>query len=128
MSTFVFILKYSVNSNIIIDVERNDHIMEVGERLRYIRTSKKISIYKLSQITGISQNHISDLELGKRQPSVDTLRRLIAPLGITLSELFNESDSVTILSDEERQLVENYRTLPNDKAETLLKLSSQLNK
>lgn len=116
-----------MTNNIIVDVGRCGDNMELGERLRYIRTSKKISIYKLSQITGISQNHISELELGKRQPSVETLRRLIAPLGITLSELFNENNDVTILSDDERQLVENYRTLPNDKAETLLKLSSQLN-
>ncbi|MBQ8121693.1 MAG: helix-turn-helix transcriptional regulator [Ruminococcus sp.] len=101
--------------------------MEIGERLRQIRKSKGLSIYKLSQETGISQNHISDLELGRRKPSVDTIKRLIEPLGITLSELFNEDSTVTILSDSERELVENYRTLPNHKAESLLLLSKLLN-
>ena len=101
-------------------------MMELGERLRYIRTSKKLSIYRISQETGISQNHISDLELGKSQPSVDTLKRLIIPLGISLSELFNENQEISMLTDDERQLVENYRTLPNDKATALLQLSAML--
>lgn len=101
--------------------------MEIGERLRSIRKSKGLSIYKLSQDTGISQNHISDLELGRRKPSVETLKRLIVPLGITLSELFNEDSTVSILTEKERELLENYRTLPDHKAESLLNLSKLLN-
>ncbi|MDE6593930.1 MAG: helix-turn-helix transcriptional regulator [Oscillospiraceae bacterium] len=101
--------------------------MIIGERLRYVRKSKNMSIYKLSQETGISQSHISDLELGRRKPSVETLSRLVVPLGITLSELFNENDEVSILTEKERELVEYYRTLPNEKAELLLKLGKSLN-
>ena len=101
--------------------------MEIGERLRNIRKSKGLSIYKLSQDTGISQNHISDLELGRRKPSVETLKRLIVPLGITLAELFNEYTEVSFLTEKERELVENYRTLPDNKADSLLNLSRLLN-
>lgn len=101
--------------------------MVIGERLRYMRKSKKMSIYKLSQETGISQSHISDLELGRRKPSVETLSRLIVPLGITLSELFNENDDISILTEKERELVEYYRTLPNEKAALLLQLGKSLN-
>ena len=101
--------------------------MIIGERLRYVRKSKNMSIYKLSQETGISQSHISDLELGRRKPSVETLSRLVVPLGITLSELFNENDEVSILTEKERELVEYYRILPNEKAELLLQLGKSLN-
>lgn len=101
--------------------------MVIGERLRYMRKSKKMSIYKLSQETGISQSHISDLELGRRKPSVETLSRLVVPLGITLSELFNENDDISILTEKERELVEYYRTLPNEKAALLLQLGKSLN-
>ena len=90
--------------------------MNVGNKLRFIRETKKISIYKLSKDTGISQNHISSIELGKRQPTVETLSRLIEPLGITLAELFNESDEVMFPTQEERMLLENFRCLPKDKA------------
>lgn len=101
--------------------------MDIGDRLRNIRKSKGFSIYKLSMETGISQNHISELELGKRKPSVETLKRLILPLGISMSELFNEDSSVSILSKNERELVSNYRTLPDNKADSLLTLSRLLN-
>lgn len=100
--------------------------MDIGGRLRDIRKAKKLSIYKLSQATGISENHISGIENGKRQPTIDTLKRLIAPLGITLSELFNEGSDVSYLSENERKLIENYRELSTDKASVLLTVSDML--
>ena len=101
--------------------------MELNERLKYFRESKKISIYKLSQETGISQGHISDLENGRNQPTIETLKRLIVPLGISLSEFFNEDGEISVLTDKEKELVEQYRTLPDDKAELYLQLGKALN-
>ena len=83
---------------------------------------------KSDRETGISPNHINDLEHGRRNPSVETLKRLIVPLGITLSELFNEDDQVSYLSENERELVENYRNLPDEKGKLLLEMSKALNK
>jgi len=100
--------------------------MDIGKRLRFLRKSKNMSIYKISKDTGISQNHISGIELGKRQPSIDTLSRLIKPLGITLVELFNENTKVFFLSENEKILIENYRCLPDNKAKALLNLSDIL--
>lgn len=100
--------------------------MNVGNKLRFIRETKKITIYKLSKDTGISQNHISSIELGKRQPTIETLSRLIEPLGISLAELFNDDTEVMFPTQEERRLVENYRCLPKDKADALLNLSDLL--
>ena len=37
-----------------------------------MRETKQMSICRLSQETGISQGHISDLENGKNQPTIDT--------------------------------------------------------
>lgn len=102
--------------------------INISERLKKIRVSKEISIYRISKETGISPNYISDLENGRRNPSLVTLERLIVPLGITLSELFCEDDTVSYLSDKERELVENYRMLPNDKGALLLEMSKALNK
>ena len=102
--------------------------MELNERLKYFRKAKKMSIYKLSQETGISQGHISDLENGRNQPTIETLKRLIVPLGISLSEFFNEDGEISVLTDKEKELVEQYRTLPDDKAELYLLLGKALNK
>ena len=102
--------------------------MELSERLRSIRLSKNISVYRIAKETGISPNHITDLEHGRRNPSVETLKRLIIPLGITMSELFCEDETVAYLTEKERELIENYRMLPEEKGDFLLQMSSILNK
>ncbi len=94
--------------------------MDIAERLKKVRESKNISVYKLSQLSGVSETHIRDLERGDRNPSFDTLSRLAEPLGLKLSELFNESDEVSFLNSDEKELVECYRLLSDDKAEALL--------
>ena len=96
--------------------------MDIAERLKTVRKSKNISVYKLSQMSGVSETHIRDLERGDRNPSFDTLTRLVKPLGLTLSELFNESEEVVYLNSDEKELVECYRMLPEDKARAFLQL------
>ncbi|MCX4377249.1 MAG: helix-turn-helix transcriptional regulator [Lachnospiraceae bacterium] len=101
--------------------------MDLGKRLKYFREAKKLSIYKLSQETNVSQGHISDLENGKNQPTIDTLSRLIVPLGITLSEFFNEDGEISVLSEKERELVAIYRIMSDDRAEVYVQLGKFLN-
>ena len=101
--------------------------MNYGQKLRYYREAKEISVYRLSQESGISQGHISDLENGVNQPTIETLKRLLAPLGITLAEFFNENGETSILTDREKELVSYFRTLPDEKAELYLQLGKALN-
>ena len=100
--------------------------MDIAERLRSIRKSKNISVYKLSQLSGVSETHIRDLERGDRNPSFDTLNRLSVPLGIPLSELFNESEETAFLNSKEKELLSYYRMLSDDKAEKLLEFLKSL--
>lgn len=94
--------------------------MDIAERLKTVRKSKDISVYKLSQLSGVSETHIRDLERGDRNPSFDTLSRLVKPMGLSLSELFNESDDVAFLNEDEKELIECFRLLAKDKADGLL--------
>ncbi|HIU56631.1 MAG TPA: helix-turn-helix transcriptional regulator [Candidatus Ornithomonoglobus merdipullorum] len=100
--------------------------MDIAERLRTVRKSKNISVYRLSQMSGISETHIRDLERGDRNPSFDTLSRLAKPLGLSLSELFNESDTAAFLTKDEKELVECFRMLSQDKADSLLRFLKTL--
>ena len=100
--------------------------MEYGKRIKALREAKKISIYRLSQDSGISQGHISDLENGINQPTIETLKRLLAPLGCSLSEFFNEGE-VSVLSEKEKELVASFRTMPDEKAQLFLELGRILN-
>lgn len=100
--------------------------MKIGAKLKKARLSKGFSIYKLSKATYISQNHISAIENDKRQPTLETLERLIEPLGITLAELVSQGEEVVFLSDSEKRLVSVFRSRTNDDSELLLRLSESL--
>lgn len=102
--------------------------MEYGLRLKQLRKAKGFSMYKLHKESGLSQGHISDLEKCINQPTIETLQRLLTPMGITLAEFFNEDGEVSILSDKEKELVSGFRTLPDDKAELVLQMISALNR
>lgn len=86
-----------------------------------------MSVYKLSKISGISDNHIRNLENGKKQPTIKTLQALTDGLNITLSEFFNtDNRDVTYLSDGEKRILESYRKLPTDKADILIEFYEKM--
>lgn len=95
--------------------------MEIGERLHYWRTTKNMSVYKLSKLSGVSDNHIRSLENGTKTPKLPTLEVLVNALNISLSEFFNVPNSaVTYLSEGEKCILSLYRKLPKDKADILI--------
>lgn len=101
--------------------------MEISERLYYWRNLKRISVYKLSKLSGVSENHIRNLENGKKQPTIKTLQALTDGLNITLSEFFNtENDDIIYLSKGERKILDFYRRLPKDKADILINFYEQM--
>lgn len=102
--------------------------MEIGKRIHDVRIAKGLSMYRLTQITGISGHHIKGIEEGTRQPTIETLQKLLVPLGLTLAELFSEDKKAVYLSDNEQALLENYRKLDEEKASALLQISEVLNK
>ena len=100
--------------------------MDISQRLKNVRTAKNISVYKLSQLSGVSETHIRDLERGDKNPSLDTLYKLSEPLGYSLPEFLNENGNASYLSEKERTLVECFRCLSDDKAEKLLEFLKTL--
>lgn len=92
-----------------------------------IRTEKDTE-QAFTQITGVSGHHINGIEEGTRQPTIETLGRLMVALGSSLAEIFNDNTECTYLSDKERRLIENFRTLSDEKADVLLNMGDVLNK
>ena len=102
--------------------------MDIGKKILEIRTAKGLTRYRLTQITGISGHHIKGIEEGTRQPTIDTLQKLLIPLGISMSELFSDEDGTTYLSEKERVLIENFSTLDSDQADALVQLINVMKK
>ena len=101
--------------------------MDIASRLKKIRTSKGCSVYKLSQISGVSETHIRDLERGDRNPSLDTIDRIAKTFGMSVSELLNENEEISYLTAKEKELLECYRMMPDDQCDALLAFIKTLN-
>jgi transcriptional regulator with XRE-family HTH domain len=58
----------------------------LGERVRKLRTDRNLTIAELAERAGLSSGLISQIERGRSNPSVRTLQRLRAALGVNLWE------------------------------------------
>ncbi len=67
----------------------------VGERIRSLRKEKDIGAIELAMKAGLSRNMIWQVETGRSNPSLESLARIAAALGVTAAELLEEgSDDV----------------------------------
>ena len=72
--------------------------MTIGERVKKIRSMRKLSTYDLSKLTGVSQSSISKLENGKRKPDSIILEKLAGGLEVSIDRLTGDSVSSIIES------------------------------
>ena len=63
--------------------------MNVGLRIKTLREKKGITVNKLANLAGISQSYLRDVELGNKNPTVETLSYFCDALGVTLRDFFD---------------------------------------
>lgn len=61
-----------------------------GKAVRTIRQNKKISQEELADLCGLHRTYISDIELGKRNVSLENIDKIANALQVKKSELFVE--------------------------------------
>lgn len=61
---------------------------QTGKRIRYLRVQRGWSQLTLALEANINPNYLSDLERGRRNPSLKVLGQLTDALGVDLSSLF----------------------------------------
>lgn len=64
----------------------------VGRNVRRIRAERGLTQEQLAEMTGFSQQYVSGLEQGHRNPTVVTLFELAQALGVTPAELITSDD------------------------------------
>lgn len=64
--------------------------MNVGQRLKSLREMKGLTVNKLANNAGLSQSFLRDIELGNKNPTVETLSLFCEALDISLCEFFDE--------------------------------------
>ena len=66
--------------------------MDYGTRIKQIRERVGMTQAELSAKSGISQEHISRIENNHFTPTIKTADKICDAMGVTLNELFIESE------------------------------------
>ncbi|MCA1692905.1 MAG: helix-turn-helix domain-containing protein [Acidimicrobiales bacterium] len=61
---------------------------ELGEFIRAQRSSHRLSLRRLSDVSGISNPYLSQIERGLRKPSAEVLQRIARALAVPTEELY----------------------------------------
>lgn len=56
--------------------------------IRNIRLSKHLSVRRLSGLSGVSRTYISEIENGRKSPTLETLYKLAKALNVRVKDLF----------------------------------------
>ncbi len=65
------------------------YVKAFGDRVRQMRKLRKLSQEKLGELAGISTNFVSEIELGKGNPSITVIRKLATGLQTTAAFLID---------------------------------------
>jgi transcriptional regulator with XRE-family HTH domain len=72
-------------------LDRAVEASKIGSRLRAERERLGISLRELARRVGVSPSLVSQIELDRVNPSVSTLYALVTELGMTMSDVFGDS-------------------------------------
>lgn len=75
--------------------------LDVGKKIKNLRTSKNMPAKELAERAGISFGMLSQLENGSTQGSVETLRKIAKVLNITLAHLFTNNNENIVSTENE---------------------------
>lgn len=69
---------------------RSDLLYSFGQTVRNLRRSKHISQEQFADMCDLHRTYVSDVELGKRNVSLENIEKMAAALDMRISELFQE--------------------------------------
>ena len=82
----------------------------IADKITSLCEKRDISKYRLSQLSGISQSSLGRIMAQENLPSLITLEKICAALGVTLSQFFQEGNSEN-LTEEQKEVLIGYGTI-----------------
>ncbi|MGB0100727.1 MAG: helix-turn-helix domain-containing protein [Nocardioides sp.] len=70
-----------------------------GARIRALRLERGLTLTELASAAGIGKGSLSELETGRRNPTLDTLYALAGPLGVPLAALLDFRDGAEVADE-----------------------------
>lgn len=98
------------------------------EKIKTLCKERGLSLYSLEKSLGMGNGTIGKWGLPNRKPNLDNVMAVANALGVSVSELTNESKKISALKDEdglspsesETKLISLFRLLPEDMQDDLL--------
>ena len=94
----------------------------IGPRIKELCEKQKISNYRLSQMTGITQSVLARIIRRKNIPTVQTLERICAALNLSLAQFFAKDGNPPDLTAEQVEIIEMWNGLGPGEREQLMKI------
>ena len=118
-----------------------DRLRDLGSFIREQRSSNRLSLRRLSELAGISNPYLSQIERGLRRPSAEILQQIAKGLAISAETLYvragileedresnleahiNSDPNLTF--EQRRALVQIYRSFVGETQENIVSQSSE---
>ncbi len=97
-------------------------VITVLERILQLKDERGWTEYRLSEESGISQTTISSWFKKNIYPSIPSLMNICEAFHISLSEFFAFDNSPIVISDRQRELLDNWNKLTIEQQDIILKL------
>lgn len=83
--------------------------MNIGERIRYYRNKKKITMKKLGDMIELSEQAIGNYERGDRTPNVEIIKKIANALDVPMIDIIGVEKAIGLKStnEEEKELLDN---------------------
>lgn len=62
--------------------------VQIGPLLKDLRDERGWSLREFGLIVGMNKTYLGDIELGKRNPTMNSLEKIVAGYGLTVKEFF----------------------------------------
>lgn len=89
--------------------------MDIIARIETLRKEKGWTKYRLAEESLLTYSTLSSMYARETPPKLDILQMICEAFGVTLSQFFLENEEMEVVTDDEKELLQNYRRLPEDK-------------
>ncbi|WP_251316812.1 helix-turn-helix domain-containing protein [Flintibacter muris] len=95
---------------------------DILQEITRLRLERGWSEYDLAKNSGMSQSTISTWYRKKQTPTIQSLDKVCAGLGISLSQFFAEGTDAIVLTNEQKELLDNWSALNKTQRKIVIQL------
>ncbi|MDE6398087.1 MAG: helix-turn-helix domain-containing protein [Clostridiales bacterium] len=85
--------------------------MDIIQKLNAMRLERNLSVYRLAELSGLTQSTLANTFSRGTVPSVNNLQAICEAMGVTLAQFFAEEETAQVLTAQETTLIRNFRRL-----------------